>query len=211
MNIKKSLKEYIQLGHFFYPDYKRDNKVLSKFKNIYPELSSEQCAELIKILNSNDWEEKYFVADLLYLYDKADVSLIKPLIDCTIDYGDPSFNRIFLRPSIAIFGIEKVVRLLSQKFVKGNIETRINISNLIYWLRIDKHNADITILDDIIIKEANKTQNIIELYHYNLSYSSKIHSSIKNIPKGGNELIKIIKGNTELEELLFTKLEWEKK
>jgi hypothetical protein len=70
---------------------------------------------------STSWPEKYFVADLLYLYKNFSEELFDPLLDTAIDYKDPSFNRIFLGPCLWSFGRKVVVTKLINKFDTGSL------------------------------------------------------------------------------------------
>jgi hypothetical protein len=134
MNIKTTLGKYKALGEYFSPDYDRDNEVLTEFKEGNPILSKQQTMELIDLLqNKSENVDKYFVADLLYLYDSFDKELLEPLIKIAINYKDSSFNRIFIKPCIATFGVKTIAENLTEKFNKVDIVERIGISNLIYW------------------------------------------------------------------------------
>lgn len=207
MDIKKALEEYKILGDYFAPDYEQDNEVLTEFKLNNQNLSSDQVAELVYILeNSTEIVEKYFVADVLYLYDRLDEALLEPLLNIAIDHKDPSFNRIFLRPCIASFGSKIVDDVLAGKFNQANIIERIGISKLLYWLH-PSENGEVDKLHRTILEQANKTENLIELYYYKLSYAEKIKSGY-TIPGNAKDLIKAIKGHDEYEDLLFNKLGW---
>lgn len=209
MDIKTTLEKYKILGKFFAPDYKRKNHVLTEFKKSNPNLTKEQTVELVDLLdNSTEVADSYFVADLLYLYDNFDKELFEPLINTGINHKDPSFNRIFLRPCLANFGSKVVADYLADKFNKVDIEERIGISKLIYWLR-PKENGEAEKLKTTILEKASETTNPIELYHYKLCYSDKIKDSDK-IPNNADDLVKAILGNNEYENLLFNKLGWRK-
>ena len=112
MNIKDTLKDYIATGDFFSPDYERDNEILGTFKVNNPTLDESQIIELVMILkdSNDDWRPKYFVADLLYYYDKFGIDLMEPMLNLAIDCKDPSFNRIFLRPCLRSFGDSEVIQ-----------------------------------------------------------------------------------------------------
>ncbi|MFN7690821.1 MAG: hypothetical protein ACK5QU_07045, partial [Bacteroidota bacterium] len=98
MNIKTTLEKYKELGEYFSPEYDRDNEVLIEFKEGNPILSKLQTIELIELLlNKSENANKYFVADLLYLYDNFDKELLEPLITIAINFKDSSFNRIFIK------------------------------------------------------------------------------------------------------------------
>jgi hypothetical protein len=207
MDITIAIREYKKEGNFFAPDYEQENEILNKFKDDHPTISKFEIETFNKILTtSNDWEEKFFVADLLYLYPTFDIILLDPLIENAISYSDPSFNRIFLRPCITVFGVQLVSDILADKFSSSDIVTKINISSLVYWLeRNDNH--EISNLEDVIVDRSNKTDNIIELYHYNRYFPDKVGLS-KKIPQDAEELIRCIKDNNKLEDLLFNKLGW---
>lgn len=207
MDIKTTLEKYKILGDYFAPDYEQDNEVLSKFKVNNPDLTRQHTVELIDILkNSNEITDKYFVADLLYLYDSFDIEFFEPLIKTAINHKDPSFNRIFLRPCMKMFGVKTVAENFADKFVKVGIEERIGISNLVYWLR-PQENGEADKLHKTILERANKTTNLIELYHYKLCYPDKIKNS-SEIPNNADDLINAITGNKEYENILFNKLGW---
>ncbi|KAB1230181.1 hypothetical protein [Chryseobacterium viscerum] len=209
MQIKAALEKYKIIGDYFVPDYERENEVLTEFKANNQNLSEQQTVELVDLLQSDiEISDKYFVADLLYLYDSFNRELYETLLITAIHYKDPSFNRIFLRPCLRVFGTKEVVDTLSDRFNQANIIERIGISNLVYWLRIYE-NGNVDKLDHTILKRANQTANLIELYHYKLCYGNKIKHG-NNIPDNAEDLIKVIKGNKEYEELLFDKLGWTK-
>src|SRR5438477_8018315 len=200
MNLTKAIRNYKEIGDFFAPDYERENEVLTEFKVESPNISVSQTEELINLLeNSEEWQDKFFLADLLYLYDSFDVKLLEPLIENAIRYTDPSFSRIFLRPGIRAFGSEIISEILAQKFIAGNVIRKIRISSLVYWIeRAD--NSVIQKLEKAIVERANKTGNIIELYYYNRYFPDKVGIE-RQIPNDANELMRVIKGNSELEEL----------
>src|SRR6266404_4443694 len=202
MKLTIAIKKYIESGDFFAPDYNRDNKVLSQFKQDSPELSLTETKKLKTILKkSNEWVDKFFVADLLYLYDTFDIELLDPLIENAIMYPDPGFNRIFLRPGLRIFGSELISEILAKKFIDGDIMRKIRISSLVYWIE-KEDNSQIKKLEDAIVKQASKTDNIIELYYYNRYFPDKVAIE-QRIPSNANELIEAINGNAGLEELLY--------
>jgi len=209
MNIKTAIREYKDEANFFAPDYEQENETLTKFKSAHPTISNSEIETFKEILTtSNDWEEKFFVADLLYLYPSFDTVLLDPLVENAISYSDPSFNRIFLRPCMKVFGVQLVSDILAEKFASADIVRKISISSLVYWLeRNDNH--QIKNLEDAIVDRSNKTDNIIELYHYNRYFPDKV-ALLKRIPHDAEELINYIKGDPELEDLLFNKLGWQK-
>ena len=209
MDIQTTLDNYKSLGDYFAPDYERDNEVLNDFKKSNLYLSRKQTNQLVGILkNSRDVTDKYFVADLLYLYDNFEQELLDPLLQTAINHQNPSFNRIFLRPCITTFGLKKVANTLADKFQNADIEERIGISKLLYWLR-QEENGELDNLHQVILAKADTAKNLIELYHYKLCYLDKIKDS-KKIPNNANELMTAINGNAEYEELLFGKLGWTK-
>lgn len=202
MEIQAALANYRSLEDYFAPDYEQNNEVLDDFKRKYQDLTAEQTKELVDILiNSQDIIDKFFVADLLYLYPRFDQSLLEPMLQTAIEYKDPSFNRIFLRPCLTAFGLETVADLLTDKFYKADIVGRIGISKLIYWMGATEN------LQQAILAQANVTQNLIELYFYKLCFRDKIKDS-QNLPDHAAGLVKAIAGNKEYEDLLFNKLGW---
>ena len=209
MDIQTTLEKYKTLGEYFAPDFERDNEVLAEFKANNPNLSKQQTLELAELLqNDSEIADKYFVADLLYLYDHFDKELLEALIKAAINHKDPSINRIFLQPCLTVYGVKTVADNLADKFNKADICERISISNLVYWVR-PQENGETDELNQTILEKANKTTNLIELYHYKLRYSDKLKDSNK-IPNNADELIKAIVGQKEYEELLFNKLGWTK-
>ncbi len=206
MDIKTALHEYIKLGDYFAPDYERDNDVLIAFKQNNPRLNEQQTAELLTILNDSDLHNKFFVADLLYLYKDFSPLLFDPMIEAAINYKDPSFNRIFLRPCLFNFGIKRVVDALADKFITGDIIRRISISKLCYWLAPDTM-EDIAKLKTIMTLRARETTNLIELYHYRHYCPEGMPGNIR-IPENAEELVTMVKGNKEYEDLLFNGLGW---
>ena len=209
MDIQTTINKYKDIGDFFDPDYERDNDLLSSFKAKFPDLSKDQTAELVKILKGNgDMKDKYFVADILYLYDNFSVDLFEPLINTAINFRDPSFNRVFLRPCIRVFGVKAVADLLADKFSKGDIAQKTSISTLLYWLH-PQENGNADKLHEAILKRASETNNLIELYYYKLRYSDKIKDSHK-IPDNAADLLKLLKDNKEYKDILF-ELGWTSK
>jgi len=209
MKIATAIKEYIRSGDFSAPDYEKDNKTLSHFKKDSPELSAMETRELIKILKKTDeWPKKNFAADLLYLYDSFDIEVLDPLIENAIIYPNASFNRIFLRPALRVFGAELISEILTQKFVEGDIIRKIRISSLVYWIERED-NSQTKKLEDAIVKQAKGTDNIIELYYYNRYFPDKVGIE-QRIPNNADELIEVINGNTELEDILYNRLGWTK-
>ena len=209
MDIQEAIKKYIDKGDFFDPDYDKDNEILADFKESNPSLTDELTRELIQTLEeSNDgWSKKYFVADLLYYYDSFDQSLMEPMLQSAIDFRDPSFNRIFLRPCLRSFGGKTVVHWLSEKFKAATFKERIGISSLMYWLNVSAE--DTTELRETLLKAAGTTDNLIELYFYKLALpmDDKI---FKKVPDDALSLSKKIMGNKEYERLLYGELGWEK-
>jgi len=210
MDIQTALNNYKSLGDFFAPDYLRDNAVLNSFKRDNPTLSEEHTTQLCEILRrNNDIIDKYFVADLLYLYVRFDEELLEPLLITAINLNDPSFNRIFLRPCIKAFGSKAVADYLAERFRESEVEERIGISCLVYWLH-PQENGEADNLHNTILQHANATENLIERYYYKLRYSDRIRDS-DSIPNNADELMVAIRGNTEYENFLFDKLNWRKR
>ena len=206
--IADTIKEYKDLGDYFSPEYECDNEVLDNFKKRNRSLTKDYVGELKLILDGSDKQAKFFVADLLYLYNDFDEALLEPMVTNAIRYKDPSFNRVFLNPCTTRFGYRKVIDVIKEKFVKGDIVDKIGVGRLLYWLR-PEDSTQMDVLMDEIIKRSNETDNVIELYHYKLCIKSIDKNG--NIPSDAEGLIEKIKGNKELEDLLFNKLEWSKK
>ena len=136
MEVSEYLKQYKELNNYFAPDYEQENEILTKFKSENPILSDKQVSELKAILQSeSDIYDKYFVADLLYLYPDFSEELLNPLINCAVAHEDPSFNRIFLRPCILSFGVDVVEKILNKK-VNEDDSLSDGINRLRYWLHI---------------------------------------------------------------------------
>jgi hypothetical protein len=206
--IADTIKEYKDLGDYFSPEHECDNEVLDNFKKRNRSLTKDYVGELKLILDGSDKHAKFFVADLLYLYNDFDEALLEPMVTNAIRYKDPSFNRVFLNPCTTRFGYRKVIDVIKEKFVKGDIVDKIGVGRLLYWLR-PEDSTQMDVLMDEIIKRSNETDNVVELYHYKLCITSIDKNG--NIPSDAEGLIEKIKGNKELEDLLFNKLEWSKK
>lgn len=144
MDIKTTLVKYKALGDYFAPDYERDNDVLNEFKNNNANLGLQQVKYLVDLLeNSNDIYDKYFVADLLYLYDNFDIDLFEPLVKISIYHKDPSFNRIFIRPCINTFGYTMVADKLITKYSNGSDSELEGLKRLLYWIRPEETNDSV--------------------------------------------------------------------
>jgi hypothetical protein len=208
MNIATAIGHYKEQANFFAPDYERENKVLRNFKNEHPRLSADDVNTLRGILLHDDGDSKFFVADLLYLYDDFDIELFEPLIESAITFNDPSFTWVFLRPCIRVFGVNHVSNILAEKFITSDPVRKIRISSLVYWLE-RTNNIEISNLEKAIVDRSKRTDNIIELYYYNRYFPDKVALD-QEIPHNAEELINRIKGNVELEDFLFNKLGWQK-
>jgi hypothetical protein len=208
MNIATAIGYYKEEANFFAPDYEQDNELLRNFKSEHPTLSVDDVITLREILLHDDWTSKFFVADLLYLYDDFEIELLEPLIENAISFNDPSFNRIFLKPCIRVFGVTHVSNILAEKFISSDPIRKISISSLVYWLERSNNN-EISNLERAIVNRSKRTDNIIELYYYNRYFPDKVALDV-DIPHNAEELISRIKGNAELEDFLFNKLGWQK-
>ena len=208
MKIDKAIEQYKAEANFFAPDHEQENLTLSNFKKEHPALSETDVRAFKKILKADNWNEKFFVADLLYLYDEFDVKLLDPMVENAISFRDPSYNRIFLKPCIRVFGTSTVSNLLADKFVDSDAIRKIRISSLIYWLE-KTNDSEIEKLEQAIVNRSKQTDNIIELYYYNRYFPDKVALN-HNIPHDAAELINRIKGNSELEDLLFNGLGWQR-
>ncbi len=135
MEVSNYFKEYKDLGVYFAPDYEQENEVLARFKHIHPTLSEIHTQDLKNILQSSgSINDKYFVADLLYLYDTFSEDLLEPLINCAIADKDPSFNRIFLRPAIVAHGLDSVKKIILEKSKDNDPLIQEGIQKCQYWL-----------------------------------------------------------------------------
>lgn len=142
MTIIEAKKLYLEQKNYFAPDYEQENIVLENFKEKNPTLNSQLTKELIQILIDSDWFEKFFVADLLYLYQNIDFSFFEPLLKTVLQYDDPSFNRIFLIPAVRNFGLKNVknyYELKSENFRENEV---INYKKIKYWLNIFSQQSD---------------------------------------------------------------------
>lgn len=151
MDIKTTLERYKRLGHYFDPEYERDNEVLNEFKSNNVTLKDEHTNELIDLLeNSSEIKDKYFVGDLLYLYDNFDEVLIEPLIKTAINHDDPSFNRIFIQPCINNIGFTLVAENIIAKYKNGNNSDIEGVKRLIYWIRPEETNETVNRLRKLV-------------------------------------------------------------
>lgn len=211
--MKDTILKYLEFGQYNLPDYERENPILDEFRNHNSELDEQMVKEFTKILgDESKIEEKYFVADLLYLYEDFSEELLLPMLRAGIQFKDPSFNRVFLRPCIRVFGYMKVAEKLRDEFITGDIVAKIGIANLMYWFTRDKKNNS-TSIDIEILKRIKSTKNLVELYHYKFLYSKKVSTYYRifkflKVPNSADELIKNIKGNEEYENILYNKLGW---
>lgn len=209
MDLTTAINNYQTSGNFFAPDYEQDNDVLYQFKKESATLSNAQIGELRNILqNSSNLVERIFVADLLYLYSSFDIELVDPLLENAIGYKDPSFNRIFLRPALRVYGAATISEMLAKKFVESDVIRKMQIASLVYWIQRDD-DSPIKKLEDVIVQRAKNTNNVIELYYYNRYFPDQVQSE-ERIPNNANELMAIVNGNPDLEEILYEKLGWSK-
>lgn len=136
MNIQIAHSRYRNEENYFAPEYEGENDVLNEFYSLHPNLSSEEINYLKDTLqNADDWPDKYFVADLMYLYNPIPNELLQPILCCAILHEDPSFNRIFLKPCIKSFGLKRIKNLLDEKENNGDMSEKEGIARLRYWLR----------------------------------------------------------------------------
>lgn len=205
MDIKNTLEKYKTIASYFDPEYNRENDALTEFKANNPILSKHQSIELINLLQNNSvYTEKYFVADLLYLYDNFSKEILESLINTAINHKDPSLNRIFLIPCLKAYGIKVVTHILADRFAKADIIECIGISKLAYWLR-RQGDEEFGKLYQRVQEKTDSTSNLVELYHYKLYCTCIVKAKV---PDNAIDLIKAISGNKEYEELLFDKLGW---
>jgi len=209
MNLEETKSLYLAVGQFHDLEYGRTNRLLEAFRKRNPLLTPEQTHELVEILNVADgyWQPKFFVADLLYYYQSADDSLLSPMLRASIEFRDPSFNRIFLHPCVTIFGINAVLDYLTEAFRTGDAVVRIGVSQLGYWLR--RYRADMSLLIRSIEGAAEKTDNSIEMYFYVLALPH-LREKFPGIPTHATALVQQISGNTDYERLLYDQLGWRK-
>jgi len=177
IEIDECLAKYLELGEFFNPDYGEGNEVLIQFKKGNKILNNDHIDALVTILEKRPiGRDHYFVADLLYLYRPIPLPFFQPMIDCGIDFKDPSSNRSFLRPCLRGFGEMAVAQLLLKKFNEGDKIRKIGIMTLLYWFRSKEED----VLDDLIavmIEYANKSDLLAEKYFYRRRFGQKIQHS----------------------------------
>ena len=208
MKIDETYQKYLDRGKWFNPDYEREDELLSSFKAENENLSDSQEKKFEDYLKNDDHNltHHYFVADLLYYYSDFGTSLMISMLEMAVNYRDPSFNRIFLRPCIRSKKKEESMTWLIEKFKTGTLLERIGISNLYYWLGIEQ--VDRTELKKLIYHKSQSTNNLIELYFYQLAIG-KLGFRIKRIPKDADSLIRKVRGNKDFEKMLIEDLKWE--
>lgn len=208
-DLKLYLQQYKELGQFFDPEYERHNEVLSLFVSEYPQIDDETILSLEAILQGpGDWADKFFVADLLYLYKPIPQQLLDAMLNCAISLPDPSFNRIFLIPCTNSFGMPIVAGFLAEKFNKGDQLIKIGIAKLLYWIRPEKK-SEADELFNAVLSHAEVTENLVELYVYQLAFKKPLKPGLI-LPQNSAELTAAIKGNEAYEDLLYNKLNWQK-
>lgn len=207
MTIGQGIADYLKRAEFFNPDYERENEVLSSFKAAHPSLTESHTTDLLNILSADDErDEKFFVADLLYLYPDFPEALIELMLQNAITYRDPSFNRIFLRPCLSRIGTQAVAKRLAAILEEGSMLERIGVGRLAYWVHGGNGREG---LNEAIVRQASRTDNPIELYHYKL-VSDKSLPQFVGIPDDAMGLTELVKGKPELEDLLFNQLGWQR-
>lgn len=225
MTIEQAISDYLKLAEFFSPDYGRENKVLSTFKACHVSLSEKDVRILVDILDATaHWNEKFFVADLLYLYPDFPEALVDPMLKCAVTYADPSFDRIFLRPCLKRNGVQAVVNKLVNVLDKGTVVERMGVTQLAYWIPRPpiEHNgsswqpmelpgtdAALLVLRQAMADRVTKTTNPVELYYYKLVMDKSL-PQFAGIPDDAKGLTELVKGKPELENLLFNQLGWQR-
>lgn len=161
------------LRSYFGPDYGRTAPVLIKFKQTFPLLEDHQVLELKRILAMRPVGADHIIAaDLLYMYRPIPAVLFEPMMDCAIDYEDPSFNRVFLRPCMKAFGDKAVADMLLKKFRQGDTTRKDGIVRLLYWFRYKNE-------DDVqdLYKAVRRNKEIIWL-------KNRLRTMLQKIQKG---------------------------
>ncbi|MBL0128793.1 MAG: hypothetical protein IPP83_15355 [Flavobacteriales bacterium] len=225
MELEQTKSAYLKSGEFFDPDYGRENELLSAFKAANRSLSESDANALREILNSNaNWNEKHFVADILYLYPDFPEALVDPMLHCAVTYQDPSFDRIFLRPCLRRIGVSAVVDKLIDVLVRGSVVERMGITQLAYWIPrppmehngsswqpIEQPRTDeaLLVLRKAMADQVTKTTNPVELYYYKLVMDKSL-PQFAGIPDDAKGLTDLVKGKPELEDLLFNQLGWQR-
>lgn len=208
MSIAQAIADYLKLAEFFNPDYGRENEVLSSFKAVHPSLIESQAKDLADVLTSEvDWNQKFFVADLLYLYPDFPEALVEPMLQCAVTYQDPSFDRIFLRPCMKRVGLAAVVKRMVQYLEEGSARERMGVTWLSYHIR--GSGPDKAILREAMEQQSMRTTNPVELYHYKLRLD-KAQARFSGIPDDADGLLQLVKGKPELEDFLFNQLGWQR-
>ena len=207
MTIDETYRKYLERGEFNNPDYEREDKILESFKAKNDQLSKAQESKLVEYLerDSQDWKSQYFVADLLYFYSDFSQPLMKSMLQTGVSHQDPSFNRVFLRPCVRSDKKKEAMHWLKEKLKTGILIERIGVSNLYYWLGTE--NVDRSELRAEIYHKSKYTDNIVELYFYQLAIGS-LGFRFRQIPKDADSLIRKIKGNSPHERFLSEDLGW---
>jgi hypothetical protein len=206
MTINQAIADYLKLAEFFNLDYGSENEVLSSFKAVHPSLTGPQATDLVDVLRSeSDWNLKFFVADLLYLYPDFPEVLIEPMLQCAVTYQDPSFDRIFLRPCVKRVGVAAVVKRLVRYLEEGTARERMGVTWLSYHIRGSE--PDKAILREAMERQSSMTTNPVELYHCKLRLD-KDQPRFSGIPDDADGLVQLVKGKPELEDFLFNQLGW---
>ncbi|MBT28293.1 MAG: hypothetical protein CMO01_01440 [Thalassobius sp.] len=219
-SIDKFFQEYINIDNFHELEYGRDIEVLRTFKKEYPIINYDLQKQLIDCLNTKHKQE--FVGDLMYYYDQIPDMLINKLLIVAINYKDPSFNRIFINPSIKAIGTKKIIDKLVILFKTADKKTKIGISKLFYWINpLDKKELDE--IHELVLKRIIEKNDIVENYffyydfirdnkyysdsNYKLYNSAKQH--LKDIPEGVLNLIKKIQYDESQRNFLKNELGWD--
>ncbi|QHT65953.1 hypothetical protein GXP67_04340 [Rhodocytophaga rosea] len=217
--LEKFCQEYIQKGGYFAPDYDRDHEVLKKVKKTFPVINQKFEQQLIDLLKQET--KKEFVGDLMYYYKNIPDLLINELLLVGINYGDPSFNRIFIRPSIKAEGTKKIIDKLCQFFQFSDKKTKIGISKLFYWIG-PKNKKELDSIHTLVLRRIIEENDIIENYFYfhyffkendylsvyNKELFLQAENLLKSIPDGSNSLEEIIKQDKVKLEFARNQLGW---
>ena len=209
------------------------NDFVKRFCFDNPHLDVDQTAQLSAILADRveTWLPQLFAAQVLMRTKIFDRSLMEPLLHAAIEIQDPSSNADFLWPCLTAFGAENVIDWLVDAFARADQIHRIGISSLVYHLKsypldvlelinrkrsglpwaewVESHDIDASKLRNTIAMAAQKTDNLIELYHYAQALDNT-PEIFPNIPINAVELSERIAGMPEYETLLYDRLGWQR-
>lgn len=98
--------------------------------------------------------------------------------------------------------------MLARKFREADVPKKTRIASLLYWIR-PKTDGENKELRNAVLKRAEETSNLVELYFYQRYFSYPLKQGLY-IPDDATALIETITGNPAYEDLLFNQLNWKK-